>query len=407
MPIFALKGIDKSGAKIERNIDASDKDSLINELSKTGFTIISLSEKKELLDLSFLKKYQLTSGKVKIDDLVMFSVQLSNMLGAGMPLPVSLTTLIEQTDNKKLKAALTDISEKIRGGKTFSESLAEHKNIFSNLFINMVAAGEAAGNLEEILSRLASFVEHEASLRQKIAGAMVYPVILMIAGILVISFVITSVIPPFVKIFMESGVPLPGPTKVLYNINLIIRKYWLFICSGTIIFWISVSRYGKTQKGKTIIDNIKLKIPLWGNLLRKAEIARMCRTFSALLTAGVPMLQAIDITEKTIDVSPLAVSMKNSSFAVGKGETISRAFKESGQFPPMVIQMIAVGEETGTLEKMLNKIADFYDLATDYAIKKLTTLLEPIFLVIIGGAVGFIFASILLPIFKMINVIKH
>jgi len=407
MPFFIYKGFDKSGKSITKTLEAANKEAIANSLIKSGFSIVSISEKKGDLDLKFIDDFLKKISKVKTNDLVMVTIQLANMLDAGIPLPTSLSTLVEQTENKKLKEALEDISEEIKQGKTFSDSLAKHKDIFSNLFINMVASGEVSGNLDEVLKRLASFTEHEAELKSKISSAMTYPVILVIAGVGVVSFVVTTVIPPFVKIFLEGGIPLPLPTLILYQLNNVIRAAWLYIIVGSVAGWIYLKRWAKTTEGKMKLDIIKLKVPVWGDLARKVEISRLTRTLSALLSSGVPMLQALQVTEKTIDVAPMALVIKNVGIAVGKGRNISDSLRESGEFPAMPIHMIAVGEETGTLEIMLTKIADFYDIATDYAIKKLTALLEPMFLVIIGGLVGFIFASILLPIFSMVKTLKN
>ncbi len=407
MAEYSFQGMDKYGNTVRRTYDAQNRDSLAENLIKSGYTIISLSEKKNELNLDFIDSALRNMTKITTNDLVMVTIQLSNMLSAGMTLPASLSTLAQQTENKRMKVAISEISDEISQGKTFSEALAKHNDIFSNIFINMVAAGETSGNLDDILSRLAKFTEHEAELKQKISAAMMYPMILVIAGVTVVSFVTTTVIPPFVKIFSDAGVPLPLPTLILYDANLFIRGYWMFVIAGLAGVYIWLKQWAKNPAGKITIDNFKLRLPLWGDLLRKVEIARLSRTLSALLASGVPMIQALQVTEKTIDVEPIAVAIRNVSIAVGKGQSISGPLEASKQFPPMPVHMIAVGEETGTLEVMLNKIADFYDLATDYSIKKLTSLLEPIFLVVIAGLVGFIFASILLPIFNMVKTLKH
>ena len=270
----------------------------------------------------------------------------------------------------------------------------------------MIAAGETAGNLDEILTRLAGFIEHEAEIKQKISSAMMYPIILIIMAVLVVCFVVTSVIPPFVKIFTDGGVPLPLPTQLLYSLNLFIRSSWYYVAAVGTAIWFGLKWWGGTPDGKFKIDSAKLKMPVWGDLLRKVAIARLSRTLSALLSSGIPMIQALEVTERTIDLAPIALVIKNVGEAVGKGENISSVLGLSKQFPPMPVHMIAVGEDTGTLETMLNKVADFYDLSSDYAIKKLTSLLEPLFLVIIGAIVAFIFASILLPIFSMVKTLK-
>jgi len=406
MPLFTYHGIDRFGNKVRKTVESSSADALAENLQRQGFTILSLGEQKHGLNLDIIDDLLSKSTKIKIDELVMFLIQLSNMLSAGMTLPAALATLAEQTDNKRLRTAVSDISEEIKQGKTFSESLSKHRDIFSSVFINMVAAGETSGNLDEILSRLAGFTEHEAELKQKISSAMMYPMILMVTGIVVVCFIVTTVLPPFAKIFMDAGVPLPFPTKVLYYTNLLIRATWLYITVAAAGAWGAVKYFSRDQAVKVRVDMIKLKLPAIGNLLRTVAIARLSRTLSALLSSGVPLIQALEITEKTVDLAPLAAVIHDVAVAVGKGQNISEPLKASKQFPPMTVHMIAVGEETGTLETMLNKIADFYDLASDYAIKKMTALIEPLFLVIIATLVGFIFASILLPIFQMVKTLK-
>ncbi|MFA5103768.1 MAG: type II secretion system F family protein [Candidatus Margulisiibacteriota bacterium] len=403
MPLFNYKGFDKNGRALSGALESVSKETAADTLRKSELTVVALNEKKDDINLKFVDDFLKKLVKVKTNDLVMVTIQLANMLDAGIPLPMALNTLVEQTENTKLKDAIADISSEIKEGKSFSDSLAKYNNIFSNLFISMVAAGEMSGNLDEVLKRLATFTEREAELKQKISAAMTYPVILIVAGIGVVSFVVTSVVPPFVKIFQDAGIPLPLPTLILYQLNNIIRAAWLYIIVGVISGFVFLKRWAKTPHGKLKLDEIKIKVPVWGDLSKKVEIARLTRTLAALLTSGVPMLQALQVTEKTIDLAPMADVIRNVGTAVGKGKSISESLKESGQFPVMPIHMIAVGEDTGTLETMLNKIADFYDIATDYAIKKLTALLEPLFLVIIGGLVGFIFASILLPIFSMVK----
>lgn len=403
MAVFSYKGFDKAGRSLSGSLEAAGKEAAADLLRKSGLTVVSLEEKKGDIELKFIDDYLKKLTKVKTNDLVMITIQLANMLDAGIPLPTALNTLVEQTENARLKEAVADIYSEIKEGKSFSESLAKHNDIFSSLFINMVAAGEVSGNLDEVLKRLATFTEREAELKQKISAAMTYPVILIVAGVGVVAFVVTTVVPPFVKIFLEGGIPLPLPTLILYQLNNIIRAAWLYIIVGSIAGVIALKRWAKTPQGKVNIDTAKMKVPVWGDLSKKVEIARLTRTLAALLSSGVPMLQALQVTEKTIDLAPMATVVKNLGTAVSKGKSISESLKESKMFPAMPIHMIAVGEDTGTLEVMLNKIADFYDLATDYAIKKLTALLEPMFLVIIGGLVGFIFASILLPIFSMVK----
>ncbi len=404
MPTFSYKARDETGKPISSIMEASNKDALASRLQKLKYTVISISEKAIPFTIDkFLRRFT----RVKINDLVMFNVQLANMIGAGIPLPSSLMTLSEQIENERLKDAVSDVYNEIKGGQTFADSLKKHPDIFPPLFTNMIHAGEVAGNLDEILNRLATFVEHESELRQKITTALFYPMILAVFGTAVVVLIIVTILPSFAKIFIEANVPLPLPTMVLYNLNLVIRAYWKHIIVAIAALFFLARWYKRTPTGKYYLDSAMLNIPVWGKLIRESTVARLTRTLASLISAGVPMLQSLEVTEKTIDNSIISGVLKDVYSSVSKGETISEPLRKSGQFPAMPIHMIAVGEETGALDTMLNKVADYYDMETEYSIKRITSLLEPIFLVIIGGMVGFIFASILLPIFQMVKTLKH
>jgi type IV pilus assembly protein PilC len=404
MPNFSYKVRDESGKPVSGFMEAANTDALASKLRKLKYTVISITEKTVPFSIdNFLARFT----RVKISDLVMFNVQLSNMIGAGISLPSSLLTLSEQIENERLRNAVSEVYNDIKGGQTFSDALKKHQDIFPPIFTNMIRAGEVAGNLDEILNRLATFVEHEAELRQKITTALFYPLILAVVGTVVVVLIIVTILPSFAKIFIEANVPLPLPTLVLYNLNLAIRGYWKQFIVAVIALSFLFRWYKKTPTGKYYFDSFLLKLPVWGKLIRESTIARLTRTLASLISSGVPMLQALEVTEKTIDNAIISKVLRDVYSSVSKGETISEPLRKSGQFPAMPIHMIAVGEETGALDAMLNKVADFYDMATEYSIKRITSLLEPIFLVIIGGMVGFIFASILLPIFQMVKTLKH
>jgi len=404
MPTYQYKVRDEKGKLISGSMEASGKEVMAEKLAHFGYHVISISEKRAT---SAIDDFFINLTKISTDELVMFAVQLATMIGAGISLPNAMRVLIDQTENKKLKKILGIVYDDIRGGTTFSEALRKHPGVFSTLFVNMIAAGETAGNLEDVLRRLASFAEKESELKQKVMTALFYPIILAVVGVLVIVFIIISVLPAFVKIFMDANVPLPMPTFVLYQANLIIRGYWLYMITGVTAAYVGLNFYKRTPKGKEVVDKALLKIPVWGELIRKVTIARMSRTLAALVTAGVPMLQSLETLEKTIENAVIAKAIRRVYGSVSKGESISGPLKDSGEFPPMPVHMTAIGEETGALDTMLNKVADFYELSTDYSIRKITALIEPIFLVVIGGMVGFIFAAILLPIFNMVRTLQH
>jgi len=404
MPSYLYKARDEKSKLVSGVMEASSKEVLADKLAHLGYYVISVKEKKIS---GALDDILIPLTKIKTDELVLLSVQLASMIGAGISLPNALRVLIEQTENKRLKRVLGSVYEDIRGGATFSEALGKHPDVFSTLFINMIGAGETAGNLEEVLKRLAAFAEHEAELKQKVMTALFYPIVLSIVGTLVIVFVVISVLPAFVKIFTEAHVELPLPTLILFNANLIIRGYWHLMLGTIVGAYIGLKFYRRTPKGKEILDKLLLSLPVWGDLIRKVAIARMSKTLAALVAAGVPMLQSLETLEKTIDNAVIAKVVRHVYGSVSKGESISGPLRDSGEFPPMPVHMIAIGEESGALDTMLNKVGDFYEMATDYSIRRITALLEPIFLIIIGGMVGFIFASILLPIFNMVRTLQH
>lgn len=404
MPIFEYKVRDKSGKLGTGVTEAASKEALADKLTNLGYFIISISERRRVPSLEDLLA---SFGRVKIEEMVMLTVQLASMIGAGISLPNCLRVLTEQIENKRLKGVLGEVNEDIKGGSTFSDALRKHPDIFPTLFVSMIHSGEMAGNLEIVLKRLSIFLEKEAELKQKVLTALFYPIILAIMGTVVVVFIITTMLPTFTRIFLEANIPLPLPTKILYTVNLAIRGYWKYFLGGAAAAYIGFRWFVRTPRGKAIFDMVKLKIPVWGSFNRTVTIARLSRTLATLISSGVPMLQALETLEKTIDNAVMSKVIKNVSNSVNKGQTISKPLKDSGEFPPMPVHMIAIGEESGAIDEMLNKVADFYEMATDYRIRRLTALLEPIFLVIIGGMVGFIFASILLPIFKMVGTLRR
>ena len=306
-----------------------------------------------------------------------------------------------------MAAAIKDVANRIEAGSTLSEALEFYPSIFPKLFINMAKAGEASGNLESVLMRYADFFENQEDIKQKVNGALFYPVILLCFGCTVMLFIVTFVIPKFAELYLRSGVRLPIPTLIVYKLGIVIKHYWYILIASAALILLAVRYYFKTEKGILLFDTIVLRIPVVGTLYRKVAISRFARTLSTLLGSGVPILQSLDITKEVLGNEVLARVMANAHAYVEKGEKLSEPLRVSGEFPPDVVQMIAVGEESGSLDAMLNKIADFYDMTIDYAIKKLTTIIEPVFLLIMGGMVGLIMASMLLPIFDMVKTLRH
>jgi len=403
MPTFQYKVRDESGRALTGKMEAASAPDVIGKLRNLRYTIISVSEVRPLFTFKF--EMPTLMGGIKDEDYVMYTSQLSSLLAAGLPLSASLDTMIEQTDNPQLKKATQKVVQDVREGSSFAEALGKHPKVFSNLYVNTVAAGEISGNLEEVLLRLTSYMEKTAEFKQKVMTALFYPLTLVTFSILVIIMIIVTVLPTFIKMYASSGIPLPLPTRILYGINLLIRGWWHVILISFALVIVGFN-YGKqTKLGKAILDRVVLDIPVWGTLNRKVNIARFSRTLASLLTAGVPLLESLETSVQTTDNSVFSQIIKNAYDEVSKGRTLAEQLKSSGEFPPMPIQMIAVGEEAGRLDQMLAKVADFYEMSVDYTVKRLTSILEPILLVVIGGAVGLIFASVLLPIFSMVQTI--
>lgn len=404
MPAYTYKARDTSGKAVRGTMEAATKEELTDKLHKMGYMTTRVTEALPGIKIeSVFERLK----RINTEDIVMFNVQLSNMINAGISILTSLVALNKQIENKKLKETIGSVLRSVEAGDSFSQALGRHPHIFSKLFVNMVKAGEASGKLDTVLSRFAEFAERQQELRQKIKGALFYPIILLFAGIAVTLFIVTFVIPQFVEIFMKSAITLPVATLILYKMGTGIKHFWFLGILFIIVSWVCIRYYVSTEKGRLAFDKFKLKLPIIGSLYRKRAISNFSRTLATLTASGVPILESLDITRDVIGNEVLGRVIGNVRTSVEKGEKIAEPLKISEEFPPDAVQMISVGEETGNLDGMLNKIADFYDMSIGYTIKKLTTILEPLFLVIMGSMVGFIMASMLLPIFDMIKILRR
>jgi type IV pilus assembly protein PilC len=329
------------------------------------------------------------------------------MLDSGLSITSSLDTLQKQTDNRKLSVIINSVSQDVIAGLSFSNALAKHPRVFPNLMVSMVRAAEAGGNLEGILKRYAELAEAQANLQRKIKEALYYPIILIAAAAGIIVFVITFLIPKFVVIFNRAGISLPLPTLVFYNLGTAIRKFWYLIILSAIMIVFGLKQYLGTIAGRSKFDTISLKLSVIGPIVRKTCISRFARTLGTLIGSGVPLLESLDIVSDVVNNQALGRVIKQMRQSVEKGEKLTDSLMVREEFPPDTVQMIYVGEESGNLERMLNKISDFYDRATNYSIKKLVTSLEPILLIFIGVIVAFTMASMLLPMFNMVKILKR
>ncbi len=393
--------LDEQGKKMSGELEAPSMEKAAESLRQLNYHILNISAVSTGMNIEIFAR------KVKTEEVLMFTVQLRSMLSAGVPLSKCLATLQEEIENNTLKQIIVQVLKDLREGQSFASSLAKHPDVFSTIYINMVAAGEVSGNMEDVLDKVAHFIQKQMDLQQKVSTALFYPLILIIFGLVIVTYLVMFVFPNFIKIFQESGVPLPLPTQILNQVNIFLRLFWLPLILFIVLAIIAFNVASKTPKGKRIIDKIVFGIPVIGNLLLKASLARFAWSLAGLLGSGVTLIESLETVEKVVGSVQISEAVQSVRFSVTKGEPIAKKLAESGKFPPLVVQMVRIGEESGSLPDMLNKVAEHYDMMVDYGVKKLTTLIEPIALVLIGGAVAFIFASLILPIFKMVHVLRQ
>jgi type IV pilus assembly protein PilC len=399
MPKFSYVGVTATGKQVKGEIQAASKNEVISLLRKKKLRPVTIKAASMSINLGFL-------DKVKLQDVSRFTRQFSAMTAAGLPLVQCLDILAAQTENKKLSAAVKQISGDIQGGSTLADALEKHPTIFNSLYCNMISAGEASGSLDTVLSRLADYQEKAEALRRKIKGAMTYPLIVTVVAIGATAAMLTFVVPTFAQMFTDVGGSLPLPTQIVMNISNFLQKYIFLLILAVVGALVALSYYYKTDDGKLKIDGIKLNIPVWGDLERKSSISRFAQTLSTLLTSGVTILDALNITAKTAGNKVLEKGIIRTLERITGGMTIAEPLKETGVFPPMVIHMISVGEKTGDLAEMLKKISDFYKDEVDAAIDALTSIIEPIMIVVMGAIIGGILIAMYLPMFDMIGTIK-
>lgn len=401
MALFGYKVRSPQGNVLTGTIEAREQRMVVDRLRHQRFIVLEIGEikksaSKDLLDsINFLKK------RVKQKDLVLFSRQLSTLIGAGVPIVQGLTILVEQIENPAFKKVITSVREDIESGTSITEALSRHPTVFSELYVNMVKSGELGGILDIILERLSAYQESAAALRGKIKSAMVYPAVIALVAGGVTTFLMVVVVPMFVKIFQQVGAELPLPTQILLMLSNFLKRYLVFLIIGLIAFVVGLRQYYKTEAGSMYIDTLLLRLPLFGPLLRKVAVAKFTRTFGTLVKSGVPILQALETVAKTSGNRVVEKAVLAAKDAIREGERISDPLKASGVFPPMVTQMISVGEETGNLDAMLSKIAEFYEQEVDAAVSGLTSLIEPVVVVFMGVIIGAIAIAMYMPMFQL------
>jgi type IV pilus assembly protein PilC len=399
--LFKYIAKDRTGRDITATMDAENERVVVAALRKRGLIVLNVSEERRSGDA--LKKGK---RKVKGPDLVVFTRQLATMVDAGLPLLQALQTLADQTENPSLKIVLEEVVENIEQGATLSESLSAHPKVFASLFVNMVRAGEASGTLAEILERIASYMEASLALKRKVKSAMVYPIIVCSMAIIITTILLLKVIPVFGEIYEGFGSALPLPTQMLLNLSEFLRAYFPFAFGGLIVGVILLKKYVKTEAGRLRLDKFKFNMPVFGPIFRKVAVSRFSRTLSVLVKSGVPILSALDIVSRTAGNKLVERAVDDAMEEIKRGECIAEPLAASEVFPPMVTKMIAVGEESGKLEVMLSKIADFYDSQVDAAVSGLTSLIEPLLIAFLGIVVGGIVICMFLPIFKLSEVVS-
>ena len=398
MPTFTYTARNPNGDLKSASIDAPSRDDVVNQLRRQRLTIIKVDEEKV--------RAKKSGGGISMRDIVIFTRQFSTMINAGLPLVQALDILARQSENKALAAVVRDVVFDVESGNTVADAMRKHPKAFSDLYTNMVAAGEAGGILDTILNRLAIFMEKNDALVRKVKGAMIYPTVIMCVAGLCVLILLWKVIPVFASMFGSVGMELPLPTQIVIAASNFLNAYWYLLIAGAAALGFTIKKYYSTPNGQLVIDRLMLHTPVLGDVLRKSAVSRFTRTLGTLISSGVSILDGLEITARTSGNRVVQDAIMGSRASIAGGETIAAPLQKSKVFPPMVISMIAVGEQTGGLDEMLTKIADFYDDEVDAAVTALLSLLEPIMIVFLGVVVGGMVVAMYLPIFDMVNAVK-
>ena len=399
MPLYVYKARTVAGESQSGEINASTEADVVGQLRRRRLVVVSVKEKPKDIKLSF-------GRKVKTKDLVLFTRQFATMINAGLPLVQSLDILAAQQPNKRAAEKIRSVLSDVESGSTLADAMRRHKDFFSDIYVNMVAAGEAGGILDTILLRLAEYLEAADRLRRKVKGAMFYPATVLSFSGLAIAALLIFVIPTFAGFFESANVPMPLPTRIVMGLSDFLISYWWAVAAALAgVGWL-FRAYRQTPAGRLTTDRLLLRLPILGTVIRKAAIARFSRTLGTLVQSGVPILDGLEITARTAGNRVVEDAVMKSRASIAGGETISEPLKRSDVFPPMVVQMINVGEQTGGLDDMLSKIADFYDEEVDSSVSALTSIIEPVMIVFLGAIVGGMVVAMYLPIFDIIKTVE-
>ncbi len=399
MPRFVYVGVSSNGQQVKGEVQAASKNEVIGLLRKKKVRAVSIRPKQASFALP-------TFSQVKLQDLSRFTRQLAAMTSSGLPLVQCLDILVSQTENKTFSQKIQQVSSDIQVGSSLAEALSKHPQIFNSLYCNMVSAGEASGNLDGVLNRLAQYQESADKLKRKVVGALTYPAIVALIAVGMTAVMLTFIIPTFAQMFIDLGGELPLPTRIVMGISNFFRHFLPLILLGTVGAAVALVMYYRTDSGRYNIDALKLRIPIFGDLERKTSISRFSQTLSTLLTSGVTILEALRITAKTAGNRVLEKGLVRTTERISGGLTIAEPLRETGVFPPMVIQMIAVGEKTGDLSGMLAKVSEFYNEEVEAAVSALTSIIEPIMIVVMGVVCGGMLIAMYLPIFNLVGAIQ-
>ena len=402
MPEYIWKAKTTAGNIITGEMSEVNESVVVTKLSKMNYTDIKVKKKPKDL----FENVALFQPKVTTKDIVIFTRQFATMIDAGLPLVQCLEILAGQQENKTFKRVLSAVKSDVEGGSTFADSLKKHPKVFDELFVNLVHAGETGGILDTILRRLSVFLEKSEALKRKVKGAMVYPAVVVTIAMGVVVVLLVFVVPVFKEMFEGAGQALPAPTQFVLSLSYFVQNYiiYLLVAIGLLIF--AFRKFYATERGRFLVDRAMLRAPVFGSLIKKVAVARFCSTLGTMISSGVPILDALEITAKTAGNRIIEKAIMNTRTAISEGRTIAEPLMETGIFPGMVVRMIAVGEATGALDAMLSKIAEFYDEEVDAAVEALTQLMEPIMIVFLGGVCGGMVISMYLPVFSMAGVVS-
>jgi type IV pilus assembly protein PilC len=400
MPVYVWKGRTMAGESQAGEVSFERQDEAMDFLRKKRIMVTSLKEKSRGITLPF------PQGGVSTKDMAIFTRQFATMISAGLPLVQCLDILAAQTAKPAFARVIADVTREVEAGSTLADALGKHKRTFDDLFRNMIAAGEAGGILDDILMRLAHYIEKADALKRKIQGAMIYPAVVLTVALGATAFMLIFIIPTFAEMFTDFGGELPLPTQIVLELSKILRAWWWAGLLGIVGAVVGIKKWYTTDLGQKKIDQFLLKMPVLGDVLLKGSVARFTRTLGTLISSGVPILSGLEITARTSGNRVISDAILQARTAIREGETVGAPLKASNVFPPMVVQMISVGEQTGALDEMLTKIAVFYEDEVDQAVENLTSVIEPVMIVVMGGIVGGMVVAMYLPMFKLISVVS-